>query len=77
VEVPFPVQFIPSVEVAIVFPPDPTANHIPLPNATDLPAVVKILVPIPVQVIPESNEYAIVFPPEPTATPLVSFHAMA
>ena len=52
IEVPKPVQLIPSTECAIVLVPLPTATHL-IPFQTALnPSVENIEVPKPVQVIP-------------------------
>ena len=58
------------VDVAIVFPPSPTATHKLLAYAILRPELgepLKTVAPRPVQLIP-SVEVAMVFPPEPTAT---------
>ena len=69
---PRPDQLYPSSEIAIVFPPEPTATNFgllnvvtgvnPIPN----PLVVKVVAPFPVHTIP-SAEVAYVFPPWPIA----------
>ena len=49
---PRPVHVSPSVEVATLFPPSPTATHKPLPYATPYAVSVKTVEPRPVQVVP-------------------------
>ena len=49
---PRPVQVIPSVEVATLFPPVPTATHKLFPYVTRFPKVEKTVLPRLVHVIP-------------------------
>ena len=57
------------------FVPSPTATHRVPFQATPLPAVKMLVLPVTgVHVIP-SDEYAMVFVPEPTATHRVPFQA--
>ena len=63
-----PVQVFPSVDIAILDPPVPTATQYEPFHATPFPELVKIVLPRPVHVVPPSLDVAIVFPPEPTAT---------
>ena len=60
---------VPFTDVATVFPPWPTATNNDPFHATLFPAVVKVVLPMPVHVVPLFVEYAIVFVvPSPTAT---------
>ena len=69
--VPRPVQVVPFVLVAIVFPLElrhiPTATHKLFAYATPNPYLSKIVVPYPVHVVPLVLD-AMLFTPEPTAT---------
>ena len=62
-----PVQLVPLEDVAIVFPPEPTATHKLFLYVIPFPPLVKVVEPLPVQVFPPSKLVAIVFVPEPTA----------
>ena len=60
--IPRPIHVFPFVDVAIVFPPSPTATNNDPFHETPRPTVLKIVVPRPVHVVP-FVDVAIVFPP--------------
>ena len=64
--IPRPTHVFPSVDVAIVFPPEPTATNNEPFHVIPRPSV-NTVVPRPTHVVP-FVDLAIEFPPEPTAT---------